>query len=62
MPYDQATRRVELVLLSMTNASFHHARNSESLKYKVVDEREKAMRNVFLLGDANNMFECGIIP
>jgi hypothetical protein len=50
------------VLLSMTNASFHHARNSESLKYKVVDEREKAMRNMFLLGDANNMFECGIIP
>jgi len=46
----------------MTNARFHHARNSESLKYKVVDEREKAMRNMFLLGDANNMFECAIIP
>ena len=62
MPYDQASRRLELVLLSMTNASFQHARNSESLKYKVVDEREKAMRNRFLLGDANKMFECGMIP
>ena len=26
------------------------------------DEREKPMRNMFLLGGANKMFECEMIP
>jgi hypothetical protein len=55
-------RKIVTVLLGVTNASFHHARNSESFNKKVVNEREKAMRNRFLLGGANKMFECGMIP
>ena len=61
MPYDQATRRFEAVLLSMTMRVSTTRATSKLKNKRWLPKREKAMRNMFLVGDANKMFECGMI-